>query len=387
MLNWGLAALFLSGGTAVHAEGGPAEESGIDLSLEYTLDSVAVLRGGADRALRTLDNLDLLLDADLDRLLGWRGATAHIDVLNNAGAWPNASAGTLQGVDNIEAPRDRLRLYEAWVEQKMADDRVSLRVGLYDINSEFYATDTSAPLLGPPYGIGTELAATGVSGPSIFPMTSLAARLDVAVGKAGYMRAAVVGGRSGALTERGVADFTFPDGVLFIAEGGITAPVRLSLGAWAYSRKVDDLMETDAAGDPVQHRSHGGYVLAEVPLGGGKDGTRVTGFVRGGLSDSHTTPFRGGWQAGLHMSDLFGEDRGEAAIGVSQALVTGHFRDLLSADGGDPADSETQFEATLTMPVTHFLVVQPDVQLILNPGGVRNAPATVVAGLRLSVSL
>jgi porin len=386
MLRVALAAAFPAAVlAAVPALAEDSAPSPVDLSVAYTADAAVLLAGAGDRKLRALDNLDLIADVDLDRLIGWQGGTVHVYVLNNLGARPNDAAGTLQGVDNIEVSRPRLRLYEAWIEQQFGGDRASLRAGLYDLNSEFYATESSDLLIAPGFGVGTELSATGENGPSIFPMTSLAARLEVKLGKAGYVRGAVVGAKAGSLDTKGVADFTFPNGVLFIAEGGYAGRARLAIGAWSYSEKVEDLREVDAAGNPLRKRAQGAYVLAEVPLGGGEGGDRFKGFVRAGISDGHTSPFRAGWQVGVHMADLFGKERGEAALGISQALLTRHYRDLLIADEIDAAGEETQFEATVAYPVTKFFTIQPDLQLVLSPGGDRTKENVVVGTVRLSV--
>ena len=128
-------------------------------AAEYTADVTGVVSGGAARAGRYLDNLSVSLDGDLERAWGWRGARLHLSGLYNGGGEPNALAGTLQGVDNIEVSAQGARLYEAWIEQDLGWG--SLLGGLYDLNSEFYATEASGLLLAPPFGIGSELASTG----------------------------------------------------------------------------------------------------------------------------------------------------------------------------------------------------------------------------------
>ena len=44
------------------------------------IDVLSAIRGSEDRRVHVLDDLDLLGDADLDRLIGWHGATAHVHV-------------------------------------------------------------------------------------------------------------------------------------------------------------------------------------------------------------------------------------------------------------------------------------------------------------------
>lgn len=149
----------------------------LTLKLDYAADVAGVVRGGMTRKARVLDNLKLSADLDLEAAMGWSGATLHVSALNNSGAMPNDDAGTLQGVNNIEVSQQRARLFEAFIEQSFADGRGSALVGLYDVNSEFYANESAGLLIAPAFGIGSELAATGPNGPSIFPSTALSARL------------------------------------------------------------------------------------------------------------------------------------------------------------------------------------------------------------------
>ncbi|WP_430985807.1 carbohydrate porin, partial [Escherichia coli] len=81
----------------------------------YVIDLIGVAAGGEARQTDILDNLELTADADLSRLVGWRGAKARVHLLSNQGRAINDAAGTLQGIDNIEVPDGRIKLYEAWI--------------------------------------------------------------------------------------------------------------------------------------------------------------------------------------------------------------------------------------------------------------------------------
>lgn len=188
------------------------------VNVLYKADVVGVASGGAARGARFLDNLDLVADADLDRAIGWRRTSAHVSLLNNLGGRPNDLAGSIQGIDNIEVANPRLKLYEAWVEKGLGA-RVTLRAGLYDVNSEFYQNDAAGLLISPMFGVGSELAATGTNGPSIFPSTALAGRLRFDTGRA-YAAVAVVNAHAGTLGDEGGVDFSGNDGALLIAEAG-----------------------------------------------------------------------------------------------------------------------------------------------------------------------
>ena len=365
-----------------------AEDAPLDLAGAVTVDVASVVAGDGDNKLRALTNLDLTADADLGTLVGWQGARAHVYVLDNRGARPNDSAGTLQGVDNIEVPKKGLRLFEAWIEQDLGG-KAALLVGLFDLNSEFYANESAGLLIAPPFGIGSELAATGPNGPSIFPSSALAARLRVSLGDGpAFVRLAAVNARASTLGDHGGIDFDFDDGLLLIGETGVgEGRLRGALGAWHYTRKRDDLFETDALGNPLRKSSQGAYVVLEgdlLPDGGDR---QLTAFLRAGLSDPHATPFTGGFQTGLLLSPaLPGRENSALSLGVHHAWTSRHFRDALAADGGDPSGGETTVELTYADSVTQYLSLQPDLQWVHHPGADASASDAVVATLRITLS-
>lgn len=380
----GLPALFAAAlaGSAAAQTGGPWS-----YEAAYTADVTGVISGGAARSGRYLDNFQIAVEGDLSRLAGWRGATLHVSVLSNAGGEPNAVAGTLQGVDNIEVGRPGVRLFEFWIEQNFADDRGSLLAGLYDVNSEFYATEASGLLISPPFGIGSELAATGPNGPSIFPSTALAARLRLDDPEGRYVQAAVINAHAGALGDPGGVKTDFDHGVLLIGEAGWGGPVRVAVGAWRYDRRQEDIRALDPSGDPALSRAQGAYVLAEADLHQAADGRRTRGFVRAGLSDGDTTDFHGGWQGGLLVEPAFAARPNSAfSIGVHQGALSAKARNNLHDGGVDPARREEGLEITYSDTLGR-LTLQPDLQIIRGAGGDRDAKTVVVAAMRLIVPL
>jgi porin len=357
------------------------------VSAEYTADVSGVVSGGAARAGRYLDNLSIQLDGDLERAVGWRGARMHVSGLYNGGGEPNALAGTLQGVDNIEVGQQGARLFEAWIEQDLGGS-ASLLAGLYDLNSEFYATETSGLLIAPPFGIGSELASTGPNGPAIFPSSSLAARLRVGDSDGLYGQIAVVNADARTLGDHGGVDTSLDEGVLGIAEAGMGGPVRYALGVWRYDQRQDDIRDLTPDGDPVHSLAQGAYALAEGKIyGDSEDGARIDAFARLGLSDGDTTDFKGGWQAGVLMQRIFAaRPDGQLSFGVHQGWLSDKARANLADAGVDPDRHEEGLELTYADTIGRF-GVQPDIQLIRNPGGLRDADNVVVVSLRVTVPL
>lgn len=358
-----------------------AAEPAWTYELAYTADVMGVIGGDAKHAGRYLDNLDLSVDGDLEKALGWSGATLHLGLLHNAGGRPNEFAQTLQGVDNIEVGRARGRIFELWIDQQLADGRASVRAGLYDLNSEFYSTEASQQLIAPPFGIGSEFSATGPNGPSIFPLTSLAVRLRIGEETGPYVQTAVLSAEAGSLTEPDNLQLGLDRGGIVIAEVGRQGPTRVAFGAWTYTEPQERL---DGAGETS---AFGGYLLAEKKLSTTALNPELAAFVRVGASDGETSPFVGGWQAGLRLNRVFAS-RPESALsfGLQQAYLSAGFRDVMRRQGQTPARAESGAELTYSDrigPVT----IQPDLQVFHHPGGDRDRDLIWIGGVRLSVAI
>lgn len=353
-----------------------ADASAEGWNVAYTADVIGSISGGLSERGRFVDALDVTGDFNLQQhgLSGWRG---FIFIENTSGGTPNEDVGTLQGVDNIEVERQRLRLYEAWLERSWGD--ASLRFGLYDLNSEFNATESASLLIAPSFGIAPEYAGSGPSGPPIFPSTALAGRFNVQFGARGYARAAILNTSVGVPGDPDGVDGEFGGGVLLAAEAGVAG---FSFGGWRYSEEQPDIRETRMAG------AHGVYLMAERSLND-PEGTRATAaFLRLGMSDGNTSQVKASWQGGVLIERVFNARPDSAlSFGVAQAFLSDGFRANQRDLGGDAAPSEVQFELTYSDALCPRVTLQPDLQYIVHPGGVRTIDDALVAGLRVTVAL
>lgn len=352
----------------------------VNWSVAYTADIVAGWSDDVSTRGRFLDNLDVTADVDLERAFGWSGATLHGHILNNSGGIPNDDLGTLQGVDNIEVASQHLRLFEFWVEQ--AFDGGSVRAGLYDLNSEFYSNEASGLLIAPAFGIGSELAATGPNGPSIFPSTALAARARFELSERQSVMFAALNASAGVFGDPDGVDTEFDEGLLLIGEYGWRGDFHFNFGAWTYTDEQDDIRDLDGFGDPVQRRAFGAYATYERPLT-----EQTTGFLRVGFSDGDTTSYASGWQAGVLIeSPLASHPDSQLSIGAYQGRLSAKHRDNVRDLGVDVADAETGVELTYSDQITSWLRIQPDIQLVLDPGGDQDRDELWVAGFRIEIT-
>jgi porin len=350
------------------------------VSLTYIGEVWNVASGGLDQGSVYLDNIDLQASLDLERLIGWNGANAFAYALYANGNSVAERVGDLNGISNNETG-EALRLVEAWIDQGFAAGRGSLRLGLYDLSSEFDAGEVRALFMNPAHGIGTDYSQSGVNGPSIWPITSLALRVNYEFEHDVYLRAAIADGVPGNpdFPKRTTIDFEDGDGVLLAAEAGIAREGRLwSLGAWTYSGKFPDLVTG-------QDRTNAGaYVALEealVTAAAGND-FDLSGSLRFGMANGDVNPVESFFSATLVATGLL-PARPEDQLGLGLIVIdasSGYLAGL-----ADPADREINIELTYFAQLTEEIALQPDVQCIMSPavdGGIED---TLVFGLRLSV--
>jgi len=368
----GVACLFLPSFSTLAAE--------IAWEGVYTGEVWSNIDGGIEKGGAVyLDNLDLAAEISDLRFFG-RSFEAFVYGLYNNGGSISQDVGDSQAVSNIETGVSAARLYEAWLQTPIG--RVgSLRLGLYDVNSEFDVLDSASLFIHSAHGIGTDIGQTGRNGPSIFPVTGLAARFEWDFEGAWLGRVAVVDGVPGDPDDPGAMDVSIGggDGALVLAElQWQEGRRRALLGSWGYSTSYP---ETSEQGSADSWSNSGIYARMESPLGGA-DSPR-TYFLRGGYADSRFGSFSEFLGGGVEWRNPFGHSDRDV-LGLAMAWAEGS--DGSGASGMRP-QREVVFELTYRTRLNDWLVVQPDVQYIVNPGlrpGVDNALAI---GLRLEVRL
>lgn len=356
-------------------------KSGYDVSVDYTADFWRNLSGGVSKGNRVNDNLKLVVDVDGEKAFGSQGTSAHFFVLNNFGGRINDLVGSNGGIDNMEVPEQAFKLFEAWVQQNFWDDKVSILAGLHDLNTEFYVTDTSGLFINPTYGIGTEMAATGDNGPSVFPYSSLGARIKVAPTENTYVMGAIYDGVPGDPNRpRGThVRFNDKDGALNVVEAGLQDDSigHYGVGMWNYTAKRPDLV---VAGKMANSR--GVYFLADHSFYQ-NDAQDISAFFRLGLTDGNVEQFKSNTSLGLVASGFVpGRPDGKIGFAVTRNANSSKFKE---ANAGVDSN-ETQWELTYSDTVLPSVTIQPDLQYTVNPGTDPALDNAWTAGLRVAVN-
>lgn len=367
------------------------DDAGISTEITYKFDIVSNISGGKKDGIRFLDNTDIIFSFDGEKILDVKGLSAAIHFLNNFGGKPNgALVGSAQGVNNIEVLQPTAKLYQAFIEQNFWADKLSILIGLYDLNSEFYITDSSLLFIHPTFGIGTDFSQSGHNGPSIFPSTSVAGRVFLKPNDKTYVRAAILDAVAGNPDHLHGTHIKFDedDGWLLVSEVGYTAEnAKIAVGGWYYTEKFNHQTLTDTAGNPLKKHSKGTYIIGERKLYSDGADKGLTAFARLGFANGEVNRFNYAWSAGIVYTGLFPtRDEGKLGLGVTNAHNSSYYKKAELAAGKIVDSSETSFELTYSDKILPWLSIQPDLQYVINPDTDKTRKNAIILGTRFTAN-
>jgi porin len=341
-------------------------------------------------------NPNVQVSLDGDRLAGMPGRSGYLNCLWINGGQISKLVDDTQGVSSIAGP-DAVRLYEAWLQYNFPDNRWSILVGRYDLNTAFYRLSSPNLFLNSSLGIGAAFGHSGFdeAGPSVFPDTSLAARVAYKPSPNTVLRAAIVDGAPLNSLNGSPSPFDPHDGMLLVAEaafltrptpdetpymrqfhiGRHNAPLpyddKIAIGAWYYTADFDELGPVGPRGVPSKHHGEAGaYLLIDrLLLQPSEDPKqRLTGFVQLGVADQavdRTGTYIG---AGL-VATGFLPDRPNDEAGLAMAMArNGSAYIAGQMQAGLPVSAaETSIELSYLAQLEAWLALQPDVQYVIHP--------------------
>ena len=393
---------------------------GVLLEALYTGEAVGNISGGIRTKATYLDDLDLKLTVNGQRLIGWSGATLFVYGLSTHGGNPDDFVGDAQGVSSIAAPAG-WRLFEAWIQQNAFEDRLSVLFGQYDLSSEFYTLQSSSLFLNSSFGTGPEFALTGKGGPSIFPETAVGGRVEVRPIPALVVRTAVLDGVPVNVprADGSTGIFKRGDGLLLVGEvaylslldDGTSGPAsqrrtrrlragraavdvplegKIAVGGWYYTGVFDDLSHTERNGNPVRHRGSGGaYLIGErvVYRDDENPARRLKLFAEFGIGDSHVNRFASYTGGGATFSGpITGRPNDQIGLGVAAAHNGSQYIESQRQQGQRAQTSEVTIELTYLAQLTRWLTAQQSLQYVVNPNTDPSRRDAFVASFRFETS-
>ena len=308
----------------------------------------------------------------------------YVSLFANRGEGLGERLGDIQGTSSIDAPSST-RLYEAWAEVDLAGGDHTLRLGLYDLNGEFYVTEAAGLFLQAANGMGPEFGLTGKAGPSVFPFTTLGVRVAVDLPGDFAWRVAALDGAPGVPgdPEAWGIHLTASEGALLVSEvewARSDGRLRMLLGGWGYTSSFPSL--SPGGGQATSGGNLGLYTVVEGALAGCRDGGAcLLGFLRAGRAAPRYNPVA--WATGSGL--VFETSPDGWALGAA----------LAHAESGEPyrqseptqvGPREVGLEVTGRIPVTRHLAILPDAQLLSDPGMCAKHRRVWLGGVRVALT-
>jgi porin len=357
------------------------EREGVTVSLAYTGEVFGCVSGGLRRDARIGTLLDLGLDADFEKLLGWTGASMHFNPLWLAGDDITDAVDGFTHVSNIEGLGD-VRVFEWWLDQAFWSGAFSIRGGFLAADQEFAVNPAGSVFCSSGFGAPVILTAN-LSWP-IYPVGALGIRLRVNLPDRLYLQAGAYDGNPGSegFNRSGLrVHWTHSEGVFAIAEAGWTLgsdyPSILKAGVFHHSAQFPDYGNGGSvAGLTGAYALYVQRVWNEGTLPGALDA-----FVRPGIAQADRSVLPFVMDAGLSWTGLI---PGRPADVFGLAWIYGRVgSDFAASASPGPSGSESVIEATYRFFVTPAWSIQPDVQYVIHPGGGTGIPNATVLGFRM----
>ncbi len=382
--------------------------AGITFGLNDSENLLANLSGGVKTGATMQGVTTMSLDVDTAKAVGLPGGLFHISALQLHGQPLSAAyLDNLQAANGNEG-KNATRLWELWYDQSFANGQFDIKIGQQSIDNEFICSQYSALFVNTMAGWPLVPSADLYGGGPAYPLSSLGVRAQFKPSSNSAILAGVFDDNPGggsfyedaqALDAAG-GKFNLNTGALWIAELQYFAkpfglPGTYKLGGWYDSGHFpDQLYSTDGLtfanpasnGNPVMHR--GNYSLYGVvdqtvwqSASNSARNVNVFGRVMGAPSDQNLVTFF--FNGGVTMAAPFsGRNNDQVGLDFGIGKVSSRVADLDRASGVAPRGTEELFELTYQAQLVPWLVVQPDMQYIVNPGGGVQDPNNPTHNLR-----
>jgi porin len=398
-------------------------DQGFEVFANYTAEVWGNTSGGLKPGAVYTGLLNFGATLDLEKAVGWKGAS-----MSTTWSWLSGRdasedlAGNFLTVSNI-AGFNTLRMFDLWFQQNFFDDKISIRLGQIPADSDFLISDYSGLFINGTFGWPALAFMNQPNGGAGFPMGTPGARIAVTpVDWFTFQSAALQGNVFAQDVNRhgfrwrldAETGYTFFNEAQFRwnhrdDESGL--PGQLKSGVWFQTGQ-----SADALASATNSGNSGFYLLLDQMLfrepGApescpGKDGKSAAGgtksfkapvaveksdqgvgwFGRVGFAPADRNFISFYFDTGLSYKGLIPtRDDDTIGIGFGYAQLSDGARSSLADEGSSPTGAEMVIELTYQAALTPWLVVQPDLQYIINPGASTGLGNALVIGARASVT-
>ncbi|PKU21442.1 carbohydrate porin [Telmatospirillum siberiense] len=386
-------------------------DSGVTIGLTEVSELLGNVSGGQRQGFDYMGRTELAVDLDLEKLLGWHGSLIHANgyQIHGRGLTGHNLGGNMLDPSNIEATRTT-RLFDAYFQQALLDDTLSVRIGQIAADDEFLTSQYAANFINGTFGWAGIMAADLPSGGPAYPLATPGVRVKYAPNEQLSWQTALfngdpagsqAGNDNAQIRNRAGTTFSTNRDLFAITEAAYAfpadrqageLPATVKLGGWYHSARFDDLrydVDGDKIGatgaDPRRNvNNYGLYGVIDKMLIAKPDteDQGLSGFLRmaGAPDDRNLVSFY--VDTGLNYKGLFeGRDSDIAGIAFSFAKVSDaasdRDKDYNRANPGATRpvrDYEAVIELTYQYAAAPWWIIQPDIQYIIHPAGYAASP-------------
>lgn len=375
-----------AGGAQHQGENGPdgTTPAPLTVALSYQADLNGLIAGPSP-GVDYLGRLGVIIDADLTRLIGWSGATAHISLHQIHGRGLSSSRiGNLLPVSGLEA-EPATRLFNLWIEQRLGRS-VSLRLGQFTAGQEFAISKSAGLFVNSTFGWPGSFALDLPSGGPAYPLAAPGVRLAIAHGPSLLRIAAFAGDPAGrgdgdpqARDRSGLNGFRLARRQFLIAEvqrnwgSGDNPAITATFGLWLHRARFAAIAPVvgampDAPGSNYRG-NFGFYAIGDARLwrSPALAQRELRGFVRASYSPADRNLIDAYVDTGLTLSAPFaGRPQDLLGLAVAVARVSPDLR----RPGHNPGpSSEAVSELSYQYQLGGAAYLQPNIQYVRHPGG------------------
>lgn len=386
-------------------------DSGLTLGLTEVSEILGNVSGGQRQGGDYMGRTELAVDLDLDKLAGWRGALFHANgyQIHGRGLTGHNLGGNMLDSSNIEATRTT-RLFDAYFQQALLDDTLSVRIGQIAADDEFLTSQYAASFINGTFGWAGIMAADLPSGGPAYPLATPGVRVKYSPTESlswqtalfnGDPAGSMVGNSNAQIRDRAGTTFSTNRDLFAITEAAYILPAdrqigelpaSVKLGGWYHSARFNDYRydvednQIGVTGSAARRdvNNYGLYAVIDKMLMAkpDTDDQGVSGFLRmaGAPDDRNLVSFY--FDTGLTYKGPFeGRDSDIAGIAVSFAKVGDAAIDQdKDYNRANPRatrpvrDYEAAIELTYQYAAAPWWIIQPDIQYIIHPAGCGASP-------------
>lgn len=372
----------------------PLQDHGVELFGSYTAEVWGNLSGGERRSAVYTGLLEFGVTLDLEKLVGWPGATVHNSWLWLHGQGPSdrLAGDNLFAVSNIEGFAT-FRMFELWFQQEVLDGALSLRVGQLAADEEFAISEYAELFMNGTLGWPAFLSESIPNGGPAYPLATPGVRLEINQAEWFTFRTAVFQGDPFAedVNRHGFRyRLDSANGALLMNEAelrwttlpGTGLPGSFKTGAWFHTAKFSDPGDED-----IERRGNAGfYIIVDQALLQSDSLGEIGTFARLGFEPPDRNFLSFYVDGGVTWQGLLpGRPDDTAGFAVAYGKLSQGARRGLADEGIPNPGYEIALEWTYEAQITPWLAVQPNVQTIIRPGGSREFGNALLLGLRVTM--